>query len=275
MSWNKNRAIEELAKGKDLTNQLRDLLSSKPFGEDGSNYLVGGEDLVMKIFNSFSNTLSILRNSSSGDYDEVSQLNPRNNNSYDGRKSEDSDSWTRDTLTLIDDGYAWRKYGQKTILNANHSRNYFRCTHKNDQGCQATKQVQQIEDDPPKYRTIYYGHHTCKTLLKASQLILDSTTSNDSSFLLSFTNNTKQDNPFFSCFPSAVKQETKESDLQQPASDITCNRSSSSSSDYLLSPDHLTTFASSAPMAMLSVEDQDVISAAGVVDSVDFDDFEF
>ncbi|OMO53862.1 DNA-binding WRKY [Corchorus capsularis] len=239
MSWDKKRAIEELAKGKDLTNQLRDLLN-------GSNYLVGSEDLVMKIFNSFSNTLSILRNSSSGDYDEVSQLNPRNNNSYDGRKDRRGcykrrkcgDSWTRDTLTLFDDGYAWRKYGQKTILNANHSRNYFRCTHKNDQGCQATKQVQQIEDDPPKYRTIYYGHHTCKTLLKASQLILDSTTSNDSSILLSFTNNTKQDDPFFSCFPSPVKQETKESDLQQPASDITCNRSSSSSSDYLLSSPH-------------------------------------
>ncbi|KAK6279656.1 hypothetical protein POUND7_019923 [Theobroma cacao] len=281
MSSGRSKAIEELARGRDLTNQLRDLLT-KSFGDDG---LLGSEDLVTKILNSFANTLSILR-SSSGDYDEVSQ-NPRNSNmSWDGRKSEESGesiksstqkdrrgcykrrksehSWTRDSPTLIDDGHAWRKYGQKVILNAKHPRNYYRCTHKHDQGCQATKQVQQIEDDPPKYGTTYYGHHTCKNLLKASQLILDST-SKDSSILLSFANTNKQDNSMFSAFPP-VKQESKE----DMPSDITYNLSTSSP-DYLLSPDHLTTFESSAQMTVLSAADHaDVIS--GVVDSVDLDD---
>ncbi|XWS13041.1 hypothetical protein CRYUN_Cryun36dG0003200 [Craigia yunnanensis] len=286
MSLDRKKAIEELGRGRELTTELRDLLS-KSLGDEG---LVGSEDLVMKILNSFANTLSIIRNS--GEYDDEVSQNPRNNNmSWDGRKSEDSgesikstttsskqkdrrgcykrrkcaESWTKDTPTLIDDGHAWRKYGQKLILNANHPRNYFRCTHKIDQRCQATKQVQKIEDDPPKYRTIYYGHHTCKNLLKASQFILDST-SNDSSILLSFANNdltNKHDNLFFSSFPS-VKQESKEDDHMP--SDITYNRSSSS--EYLMSPE-LKTFESSAQMTLLSA-DHDVIS--GVVDSVDLDD---
>ena len=147
-------------------------------------------------------------------------------------------------------------------------RNYFRCTHKIDQSCQATKQVQKIEDNPSKYRTTYYGHHTCKNLLKASQFILDSTY-NDSSNLLSFANNdltNKHGNPFFSSFPS-VKQESKEDDhMPSRPSDITYKRSSSS--EYLMSPE-LKTFESSAQMTVLS-PDQDVIS--GVVDSVDLDD---
>ncbi|XP_022722727.1 probable WRKY transcription factor 70 [Durio zibethinus] len=278
MSLERKKAIEELGRGRELANQLRDLLS-KSLGDEG-------EDLVMKIFNSFGNTLSMLRNS--GDYDDEVSQNQRNsiNMSWDGRKSEDSEdsikststqkdrrgcykrrkcaeSWTKDTPALIDDGHAWRKYGQKVIVNANHPRNYYRCTHKVDQGCQATKQVQKIEDHPPKYRPTYYGHHTCKNLPVASHLILDST-SNDSSILLSFANNltSKHDNPFFLSFPS-VKQESKE---DHTTSDITYNRSLSS--EYLMSPE-LTLFESSVQMEVLS-SDHDVIS--GVVNSVDLDD---
>ncbi|MBA0647333.1 hypothetical protein Goklo_015228, partial [Gossypium klotzschianum] len=148
---------------------------------------------------------------------------------------------------------------------------YFRCTHKTDQGCQATKQVQKLEDDPPKYATIYYGHHTCKNKLKPCHFMVDdSTCNNDSSILLSFANNStltnKQgnDNPFF----SSVKQESKED--YKPISEITYN--GSSLSDYLLSPHHhqLSTFdLSSADMAVLS-PDHDVLS--DVVDSVHLDD---
>ncbi|XVE80735.1 hypothetical protein DITRI_Ditri15bG0004200 [Diplodiscus trichospermus] len=235
-----------------------------------------------------SDTISILRKSAGCDYDDEFSQNPNNNNntmSLDGRKSEDSgesirstltrrdrrgcykrsrkcaESWSDDTPTLIDDGHAWRKYGQKAIHQANYPRSYYRCTHKQDQNCPALKQVQQIEDDPPKFRTTYYGHHSCRNLFKASQLILDSTSDHDSSMrLISFANNNltiKHDDPFLSSFTS-VKQERKEDHM--PISDITYNRSSSSV--YLVSPE-LTTFESSA-------DDQDVISRV-VMDSVDFD----
>ena len=42
-----------------------------------------------------------------------------------------------------EDGFIWRKYGQKEIHNNKHPRLYFRCTYKHDIGCPATRQVQQ------------------------------------------------------------------------------------------------------------------------------------
>ncbi|KAG8500007.1 hypothetical protein CXB51_006455 [Gossypium anomalum] len=302
MSWNTKKAIEELVRGKELTKQLRDLLT-KSLTDDG---FVNSEDLVLKICDTFANTLSLLTNSNTttttavadyyynDDLNDVSQK-PTINITSDGRKSEDSgdsiksppsthkdrrgsykrrkcvDSRKKITSALVDDGYAWRKYGQKQILHASHPRSYFRCTHKTDQGCQATKQVQKLEDDPPKYETIYYGHHTCKNMLKSCHFMVDdSTCNNDSSILLSFANNStltnKQghDNPFF----SSVKQESKED--YKPISEITYN--GSSSPEYLWSPHHhqLSTFdLSSADMTVLS-PDHDVLS--DVVDSVDLDD---
>lgn len=69
-------------------------------------------------------------------------------------------------------------------------RNYYRCIYKFDQGCQATKQVQKIEDDHPKYKITYYQYHTCKNFLRTPQIILDSTDDvNDTSILLSFESN--------------------------------------------------------------------------------------
>uniref|UniRef100_A0A7C9EXS3 WRKY domain-containing protein n=1 Tax=Opuntia streptacantha TaxID=393608 RepID=A0A7C9EXS3_OPUST len=60
-----------------------------------------------------------------------------------------------------DDGYSWRKYGQKDILKAKHPRGYYRCTHRHTQGCFATKQVQKSNEDPSMYQLIYKGEHTC------------------------------------------------------------------------------------------------------------------
>ncbi|KAM0876924.1 hypothetical protein ACQ4PT_035843 [Festuca glaucescens] len=60
-----------------------------------------------------------------------------------------------------DDGFSWRKYGQKDILGAQHPRAYYRCTHQKTQGCAATKQVQRVDEDPTLYDVIYNGDHTC------------------------------------------------------------------------------------------------------------------
>ncbi|KAG6507610.1 probable WRKY transcription factor 41 [Zingiber officinale] len=61
----------------------------------------------------------------------------------------------------VDDGYSWRKYGQKDILGAKHPRAYYRCTHRKTQGCPATKQVQRSDDDPLLFDITYLGTHSC------------------------------------------------------------------------------------------------------------------
>ncbi|KAM0848594.1 hypothetical protein ACQ4PT_054267 [Festuca glaucescens] len=67
-----------------------------------------------------------------------------------------------------EDGFIWRKYGQKEILNSKHPRLYFRCTYRDDSGCKATRQVQMSEDDPSLYVITYFGHHTCCTDVAAA-----------------------------------------------------------------------------------------------------------
>ncbi|CAA7389235.1 unnamed protein product [Spirodela intermedia] len=64
---------------------------------------------------------------------------------------------------LPDDGYTWRKYGQKNILHSRFPRSYYRCTHKNFYGCEAKKQVQRLDDDPYTYEITYCGDHSCRT----------------------------------------------------------------------------------------------------------------
>nr|WJJ45892.1 WRKY43 [Persea americana] len=60
-----------------------------------------------------------------------------------------------------DDGNSWIKYGLKDILGAKYPRAYYRCTHRNVQGCAAKKQVQRSEEDPSIFQVMYQGHHTC------------------------------------------------------------------------------------------------------------------
>jgi len=101
-------------------------------------------------------------------------------------------------------------------------RNYYRCTHKHDQGCKATKQVQQIQEDPPLYKTTYYGHHTCR-ILQSPEIIVDSPSDNSSMFLSfdnSFPTPAKQDCPFLSSsYPStssSVKKEDCKEEIVHP-----------------------------------------------------------
>ncbi|RZC55397.1 hypothetical protein C5167_014246 [Papaver somniferum] len=61
----------------------------------------------------------------------------------------------------LDDGYNWKKYGQKDILGAKYPRGYYRCTHRNVQGCIAIKQVQRSDKDPSYFTVTYQGRHTC------------------------------------------------------------------------------------------------------------------
>ncbi|KAE8694273.1 Detected protein of unknown function [Hibiscus syriacus] len=61
----------------------------------------------------------------------------------------------------LDDGFSWRKYGQKDILGSKHPRGYYRCTYQGVRGCSAIKQVQRSGDDPTIFEITYIGAHTC------------------------------------------------------------------------------------------------------------------
>ncbi|XP_071730680.1 probable WRKY transcription factor 53 [Rutidosis leptorrhynchoides] len=60
-----------------------------------------------------------------------------------------------------DDGYSWRKYGQKDILGAKYPRSYYRCTYRYVHNCMSRKQVQRTDEDPTVFEITYRGKHTC------------------------------------------------------------------------------------------------------------------
>ncbi|KAL5717307.1 WRKY Transcription Factor [Ranunculus cassubicifolius] len=57
---------------------------------------------------------------------------------------------------MSDDGYKWRKYGQKSIKNSPHPRSYYRCTNPR---CSAKKQVEKSSQDPDTLIITYEGLH--------------------------------------------------------------------------------------------------------------------
>ncbi|CAH8362724.1 unnamed protein product [Eruca vesicaria subsp. sativa] len=60
-----------------------------------------------------------------------------------------------------DDGFKWRKYGQKVVGGNAYPRSYYRCTSVN---CRARKRVERARDDPRAFITTYEGkhnHHSC------------------------------------------------------------------------------------------------------------------
>ncbi|XP_019180913.1 PREDICTED: probable WRKY transcription factor 75 isoform X2 [Ipomoea nil] len=64
---------------------------------------------------------------------------------------------TRSQVDILDDGYRWRKYGQKAVKNNRFPRSYYRCTH---QGCNVKKQVQRLSKDEGVVVTTYEGIHS-------------------------------------------------------------------------------------------------------------------
>ncbi|XP_039065433.1 probable WRKY transcription factor 75 [Hibiscus syriacus] len=64
---------------------------------------------------------------------------------------------TRSQVDILDDGYRWRKYGQKDVKNNKFPRSYYRCTH---QGCNVKKQVQRLTKDEGIVETTYEGMHS-------------------------------------------------------------------------------------------------------------------
>ncbi|KAJ4870864.1 putative WRKY transcription factor 48 [Raphanus sativus] len=64
---------------------------------------------------------------------------------------------TKSDIDNLDDGYRWRKYGQKAVKNSPYPRSYYRCTIV---GCGVKKRVERSSDNPSIVMTTYEGQHT-------------------------------------------------------------------------------------------------------------------
>ncbi|ESQ43836.1 hypothetical protein EUTSA_v10006458mg [Eutrema salsugineum] len=64
---------------------------------------------------------------------------------------------TKSEVNNLDDGYKWRKYGQKPVRNSPFPRNYYRCT---TSWCDVKKRVERSFSDPSNVITTYEGQHT-------------------------------------------------------------------------------------------------------------------
>ncbi|KAL2536412.1 putative WRKY transcription factor 46 [Forsythia ovata] len=175
--------ISELTQGKELANQLKNHLHPEKSREACGS-------LVEKILSSYENALSVLNCMAMlGETASVSAPISESPNSLAGSPRSDGSNpfskdqnqtdvfkkrkilpkWNEEVRVCsgtglegpLDDGYNWRKYGQKDILGASFPRAYYRCTHRHTQGCLATKQVQKSDEDPSIFEVNYRGRHTC------------------------------------------------------------------------------------------------------------------
>ncbi|XP_051136394.1 probable WRKY transcription factor 20 isoform X2 [Andrographis paniculata] len=63
---------------------------------------------------------------------------------------------TMTEVDILDDGYRWRKYGQKVVRGNPNPRSYYKCTVA---GCTVRKHVERASHDPKSVLTTYEGKH--------------------------------------------------------------------------------------------------------------------
>ncbi|KAK4491770.1 hypothetical protein RD792_002545 [Penstemon davidsonii] len=63
---------------------------------------------------------------------------------------------TLSEVDILDDGYRWRKYGQKVVRGNPNPRSYYKCTYA---GCPVRKHVERASHDPKAVITTYEGKH--------------------------------------------------------------------------------------------------------------------
>nr|QWQ79525.1 WRKY transcription factor protein 7 [Zanthoxylum armatum] len=64
---------------------------------------------------------------------------------------------TTSEVDLLDDGYRWRKYGQKVVKGNPYPRSYYKCT---TPSCNVRKHVERASTDPKAVITTYEGKHS-------------------------------------------------------------------------------------------------------------------
>ncbi|KAK9116551.1 hypothetical protein Sjap_015498 [Stephania japonica] len=68
---------------------------------------------------------------------------------------------TKSEVDHLEDGYRWRKYGQKAVKNSPYPRSYYRCTNSK---CTVKKRVERSSEDPTVVITTYEGQHCHHTV---------------------------------------------------------------------------------------------------------------
>ncbi|XP_022147296.1 probable WRKY transcription factor 46 isoform X2 [Momordica charantia] len=166
--------ITELTQGKELALQLRTHLHPASSSQEACFFL------TEMIQSSFEKALSLLNWTplptdqpiNAGEQHDCSATPKKRNNTTTKdvlKKRKLLPRWTEEVKVCsgtapegpLNDGYNWRKYGQKDIHGANFPRCYYRCTHRHVRGCLATKQVQRSDSDPNIFEVTYRGRHTC------------------------------------------------------------------------------------------------------------------
>ncbi|XP_044503048.1 WRKY transcription factor 23-like [Mangifera indica] len=64
---------------------------------------------------------------------------------------------TKSEVDHLEDGYRWRKYGQKAVKDSPYPRSYYRCT---SASCGVKKRVERSSSDPGVVVTTYEGQHS-------------------------------------------------------------------------------------------------------------------
>lgn len=176
--------INELTQGMQLARQLKSILSSDTSTEtkqvliqeiissyDRALLMVnwGGQapPLVPPMLSQPESSVSIDESPQSGDFNQL--FDNQQDLKVVSKKRKAMPTW-RNQIRIstdnglegnTDDGYSWRKYGQKDILGARFPRSYYRCTYRYIHNCMARKQVQRTDEDPTVFEIIYRGQHTC------------------------------------------------------------------------------------------------------------------
>ncbi|KAG2313694.1 hypothetical protein Bca52824_025251 [Brassica carinata] len=160
MSHGVDKAVEALLRGQESAYRLKTVL------EHASS--VPTEPLFHTVLDSFSFALSLFASSNPQPHRESSQSKAtpvvaRKSPKKNSHGEEGLEQYNHDSPNPHhNDGFSWRKYGQKKIKTSSHQRCYYRCAYAKDRNCNATKRVQQIQDSPSVYRTTYVRKHICE-----------------------------------------------------------------------------------------------------------------
>ncbi|KNA21335.1 hypothetical protein SOVF_044260 [Spinacia oleracea] len=93
----------------------------------------------------------------SHDQDELKKRNNKGKKKGEKKQREARFAFmTKSEVDHLEDGYRWRKYGQKAVKNSPYPRSYYRCT---TQKCSVKKRVERSFQDPSTVITTYEGQH--------------------------------------------------------------------------------------------------------------------